>query len=752
MSSKVVRGILEKRRRALRVDPDKKEKDLSDLSKQELAKIKRFFKSKFIIDIPVLDKKNPVSALVIRCLLFQMEISEGKIRYLSANDLKDLFEDRLNAKPEAVDVFGEFDAMLSKQFGSIKRRVVREVEAILKGEIKRIKSELKKKGYNMSLLNLIASKHSEIQQDIIYYLLTRDDSLHEIISGWGSLDEGTSVEKISARLKDKYSMREIHQNLNPSSSLYDSGLVDITDSNVAEASTWGNVYIETRILESHEGHKTEREPIWFEWKKVYEPSKTLSQVILPEKDKKFIQTLIGEYNKNRELGKNCRLTFLFQGPPGTGKTMTSEAIAHALGMSIIRIQTGEIEQKNIPNIISYAIARAKNKSSMLLFEECENILWKSVWLEMASPWMKILFENFNGVACFTTNYRAPDDFLRRVTYSTNLKLPSTSARTEIFKNELGKLKTSANIDARVTHDAICELTSKYNVPGGYFQQVLQLASALSSGSEIDEIHLNEAFETVELQLVAAAPAGPKEGKYQIKDLQVDADSSKKIYRFIRHCKLEVGSSSALLAAPKSMLLFGPPGTGKTMAAEAIARELGKKILKITPSSILSKYVGETEKMIKELFGEAKKEGHILFIDEAEGLLTNREAANASWERTQADEFLQQLENFTGIIIAATNWTSMMDPAFARRFIFHLKFDLPKAEVRFQIWKNYREMVPAFCDVELLANRYELSGGEIRNIVIKIRAFEVASQDEVFNLCEQQMSERTGISTRRIGFL
>ncbi len=122
-----------------------------------------------------------------------------------------------------------------------------------------------------------------------------------------------------------------------------------------------------------------------------------------------------------------------------------------------------------------------------------------------------------------------------------------------------------------------------------------------------------------------------------------------------------------------LLLGGVPGSGKTQYALWLARRIGRDVVLKRPSDLLSKYVGESETLIAEAFRTAERTGSVLVIDEADALLYNRDTAVRSWEQSQIAEFLQQIQDFDGILIACTNRADAIDPALRRRFHKHVGF-------------------------------------------------------------------------------
>jgi SpoVK/Ycf46/Vps4 family AAA+-type ATPase len=129
----------------------------------------------------------------------------------------------------------------------------------------------------------------------------------------------------------------------------------------------------------------------------------------------------------------------------------------------------------------------------------------------------------------------------------------------------------------------------------------------------------------------------------------------------------------------NLLLFGPPGTGKTAFIHYLGMSLGLNVVTKTGSDLLGMYVGETEKNIQEAFREAGREASILFLDEIDGLLRTRADAHRGWEVSQVNEILRQMEEFGGVLACATNFADNLDPAALRRFTFKLEFDCLTAD-------------------------------------------------------------------------
>jgi SpoVK/Ycf46/Vps4 family AAA+-type ATPase len=171
---------------------------------------------------------------------------------------------------------------------------------------------------------------------------------------------------------------------------------------------------------------------------------------------------------------------------------------------------------------------------------------------------------------------------------------------------------------------------------------------------------------------------------------------------------------------------GPPGTGKTICAEAIAHALGMKLLVVDYAEVESMWMGETPKNVAALFRSAAEQQAVLFFDEADAIATRRSmAAGLPQDRESnltVNVLLRELDAFNGVVIFATNLAAHFDPAFERRIRTHVRFVMPGPEERERIWQVqiHPRKTPLARDVDFktLAQRYEAAGGDIKNAVLK----------------------------------
>ena len=186
------------------------------------------------------------------------------------------------------------------------------------------------------------------------------------------------------------------------------------------------------------------------------------------------------------------------------------------------------------------------------------------------------------------------------------------------------------------------------------------------------------------------------------------------------------------------LFYGAPGTGKTMAVQVIARALGIDLFRVDLSQMVSKYIGETEKHISELFQKAQNINAILFFDEADALFAKRsevQDANDRHANAQTAHLLQKIEEYDGIVIMATNLKDNIDDAFKRRIKFMVQFTFPTADTRKKLWKSMISP-KAECednlDLDFYGEQFELSGSAIKEIIRNAAYIAASEQRKISN--------------------
>ena len=231
---------------------------------------------------------------------------------------------------------------------------------------------------------------------------------------------------------------------------------------------------------------------------------------------------------------------------------------------------------------------------------------------------------------------------------------------------------------------------------------------------------------------------PEQAKAILKEIALHVRQRSKVYGewgFSGKSKRGLGISA---------LFAGESGTGKTMASEVIARELGLDLYRIDLSQVVNKYIGETEKNLKKIFEAAEGSGAILLFDEADALFGKRSDVKDSHDRysnIEVSYLLQKMEEYRGLAILTTNMRNALDKAFLRRIRFVVQFPFPDVALRTEIWqKVFPENTPrAALDFQKLA-ALNVAGGNIRNIALNA-AFSAAGEQRAVSMADLQQAAR-----------
>ncbi len=260
------------------------------------------------------------------------------------------------------------------------------------------------------------------------------------------------------------------------------------------------------------------------------------------------------------------------------------------------------------------------------------------------------------------------------------------------------------------------------------EDVRRLVRLLNAGVEV--YPSDEEPEELEPHVHEAAPPKPLSQviapRFKLQDLVLAPTTREGIedaLAELRHKTLMYGRWGMKRVVKKTkgltMLFAGPPGTGKTMAAEAIARTLGRPLHIVNYAQMENMWVGETEKNIERVFAHALEQRAVLFFDEADAVFFRRGFMTMPWMNRDVNVLLSQMENYPGVVILATNLARVLDKALDRRIDIAVEFPVPDATMRKEL---FRRLVPKQAplakdvDYDLLAQKYALSGGSILNVV------------------------------------
>jgi len=281
----------------------------------------------------------------------------------------------------------------------------------------------------------------------------------------------------------------------------------------------------------------------------------------------------------------------------------------------------------------------------------------------------------------------------------------------------------------------------------------QIKDAAVTACNLSSLRSEDQLSTIDLYSACRAMSNQKLNllarkiapKYRWEDIVLPQDQMAQLrettnYVKYRHIVFGQWSFDRKLSLGKGLnvLFAGPSGTGKTMAAEIIANELGLDLYKIDLSTVISKYIGETEKNLDRIFTEAQNSNSILFFDEADAVFGKRSEVKDSHDRYANIEvayLLQKMEEYDGIVILATNLRKNLDEAFARRMHFSVEFPQPEEPDRRLIWQGvFPQEAPLSENVDLnfMARQFKITGGNVKNIALG-SAFLAASDGGIIQM-------------------
>ncbi len=273
---------------------------------------------------------------------------------------------------------------------------------------------------------------------------------------------------------------------------------------------------------------------------------------------------------------------------------------------------------------------------------------------------------------------------------------------------------------------------------------ISIAAAYAKSKGVTERHIDEGCRMLTDKRLSGK-AERIESSFTLDDLIIPEAEKRQILEACGHIKyrhivLDKWNFSGKLAYGKSLVMMfeGPSGTGKTMAATIVARELGMSAYRVDISKVMSKYIGETEKSLGEIFDAAERTGSVLFFDETDALFGKRSEIKDSHDKyanVETSFLLQRLETFDGVVLMSTNLIRNIDEAFMRRISYVVHFPFPDAAQRLLLWKSmFPKEMPrdSGIDFEFLAKQFELSGGLIKNTVMSA-AFLAAEENSAVNM-------------------
>lgn len=540
----------------------------------------------------------------------------------------------------------------------------------------------------------------------------------------------SDAEQVAAR---KYFYRDAR--------LLTEGLVTISGSDFDGDVLRRNVEIDRRITEYLLGLETER-TLLVEGGHLFTRRVDLERVILPAVQKQLIvDTVVGfpafrkvcrESGLETLLGQGDGQVILFHGESGTGKTLMAHAIATLLGKRILLVNFPTIGEMTGDQALRFLFREAKVHDAILFFDECDGIFENR---DRNSGISLILteIERHDGLIIMATNraQKLDEAMHRRITMAVEFRMPDAAQREAIWRAHVPEgLPLEGEPD-------FAGLARRYELSGGFIKNAVLTALSLAAARDRERpvIRPEDLERGARLQLqnrlrlaTLTDRVVPQEGfsalvvSPAVREALLDLVSLERARRtlvsewgFEREAERGLGTSA---------LFFGPSGTGKSLAAEAIAWELGRPIKRVNAAQLVSKWVGEGAKNIESVFEEARQHEAVLVFDEADALFAARTTVGSSTDRyanLDVAVLLSAMERFSGVVILTTNLAENVDAAFRRRLRFVVEFAVPDAASRHALWRRLlpdRLPVEDGLDLQGLADEFVLTGAQVRNAIVK----------------------------------
>ena len=393
--------------------------------------------------------------------------------------------------------------------------------------------------------------------------------------------------------------------------------------------------------------------------------------------KEMMLTYLQQALKHHRKGVNL----LIYGVPGTGKTEFAGLLAQALGISAYNItymdSDGDVvKAEQRLNYSRLAQTLLNGKQALLIFDEIEDV-FNGSFMERSvaqknKAWTNQLLENNNVPMIWLSNSVHSIDaaFLRRFDFV--FEMPDLP-----LKNKSALISQLAG--GKLTAEYVQHFAKVRSLSPAILTRVFNVANAVDNGqkafSEVLLTLFNEALQAQGKKKIE--PLVESKLSYQLDWVSCDENIHK--------------ISEGLIRTKKGRICcYGPPGTGKTAWAGWLAEQLDMPLLLCKGSDLLDPYVGGTEQKIAEAFESAKRDNCLLVLDEVDTFLFSRDGAERSWERSQVNEMLTQIERFEGIMVVSTNLMNVLDPAALRRFDLKLKFDYLTPQQRLDFAKQQAE--------------------------------------------------------------
>lgn len=476
-----------------------------------------------------------------------------------------------------------------------------------------------------------------------------------------------------------------------------------------------------------------------------------------ESDSKLVQTLL-------KGGQNINI--LLYGAPGSGKTEFAKSVINSVGKKVLMFKNDLELDENENAICTLNRISAVNQGGdcVIVVDEADKLLatvsqqtiFGSIPSEQKGPINKMLEDSKNQII-WITNYtnQMDESTKRRFTFSLEFNPMPEKTLRKITESKIADIEMSEKMRGEIT-----DLCSKYKVTGASIENVKKMILSVNES----EKNASEEEKLSEIKSILVSNSTLLNGKAKMRENQCKnydmsvlntSVEAEKIVKMIENAKRFSEKNKGCENGVR-LLFYGVSGTGKTEFARYIADRLEKKINVKRVSDIMNCYVGESEKNISRAFREAELSGDILLFDEADSFFSDRENANYSWERNAVNEFLTQMEEFSGILICTTNLKQILDPAINRRFHILCEFKpLNENGIKTLLSRYFSGIDFTESQIKELSESASVTPGDFGTLSSKLRFMdedELTTENitkELFAM--QKQKKNSDLYERRIGF-
>ena len=493
-----------------------------------------------------------------------------------------------------------------------------------------------------------------------------------------------------------------------------------------------------------------------------EPSVTWEELRMPSARLQALRDLLeagdGRWWDDR-VGPSGGLLLLVSGPSGAGRQALAEAVAAHLGRRVLLVNARLLctEGGGFKLYVRRILREALLQGAMPVFVEADPFVpgddfdWDGFQLLVSG------IEATPAAVAICLNRPLPFELFpdNRLIYRMDLDPPQAPFRHDLWATALPPQGAEEGLD-------LWHFAKLFNFGGGGIREMVREATNLALTGRGPAARIGHD----DLMTAGREIQSRRMGRYTyrmtprvtLEDLIIPERVKRTLREMIQTVRYhhivytdwgfgeKVSTGKGLCA-----LFSGPPGTGKSMAAQVVARELGMNLFRVNLARVVSKYIGETEQNLAKVFEEARESHSILLFDEADALFAKRTKVKTAQDRyanLEVNFLLQEVESFEGMVVLTSNLEAMIDKAFKRRLNYRLYFPFPDVEARREIWRTHiPAKAPVAPDVDwlILAEDFEVSGGYIKNAVVRAaqwaaEAQGVITQELLARAAEVEMAE------------